>query len=134
MRFKLRGRANIRQRGEDARTGDMLVAVGRKISAGVAGLLASAGCTKPLVTRKLAALHVATGAEIVPPEATPEAGQIRDVNSAMVAAWGRPRGLQVTQVRVSEDSAALVKAIDGERDLLLVWGSSVGVRTTPARR
>lgn len=127
VRFKKRGRSNIRQRGEDARTGDMLVAVGRKISAGVAGLLASAGCTKPLVTRKLAALHVATGAEIVPPEATPEAGQIRDVNSAMVAAWGRPRGLQVAQVRVSEDAAALVKAIDGERDLLLVsGGSSVG--------
>ncbi|MBE2179974.1 MAG: molybdopterin molybdotransferase MoeA [Chthoniobacterales bacterium] len=134
VRLKQRGRGNIRLRGEDASTGDILVAVGRKISAGVAGLLATAGCTSPLVTRRLSVLHVATGGEIVPPEAEPEAGQIRDANSAMVGAWARPRGLQLTQARVSEDMPALLRAIEGERDLLLVsGGSSVGGHDNTAK-
>ncbi len=134
VRFKQRGRGNIRLRGEDASTGDILVAVGRKISAGVAGLLATAGCTNPLVTRRLSVLHVATGSEIVPPDTEPEAGQIRDANSAMVGAWARPRGLQLTQARVSEDMPALLKAIEGERDLLLVsGGSSVGGHDNTAK-
>lgn len=127
VRFKRRGRGNIRSRGEDARTGDMLVAAGRRISPGVAGLLAGAGCVSPLVTRPLVALHVATGSEIVPPEATPSPGQIRDANSSMVGTWARLRGIEFRQTRVTEDESALLKAIEGERDLLLVsGGSSVG--------
>lgn len=127
VRFTRRGRGNIRVRGEDARSGDMLVAAGRRISPGVAGLLAGAGFVSPLVTRQLTALHVATGSEIVPPEATPGPGQIRDANSSMVGTWARLRGMEFQQTRVSEDEAELLGAIAGERDLLLVsGGSSVG--------
>jgi molybdopterin molybdotransferase len=122
-----RGRGNIRERGEDARSGDMLVATGRRISPGVAGLLAGAGCIAPLVTRRITALHIATGSEIVPPESTPGPGQVRDVNSAMVANWARTRGIRLRQTRVGEDESAVVNAIDGGHDLLLVsGGSSVG--------
>lgn len=127
VRLNRRGRGNIRVRGEDARAGDMLVASGRRLSPGVAGLLAGAGVMTPLVTRPLSALHVATGSEIVPPEATPKQGQIRDANSSMVGAWARLRGIQIRQSRVTEDKAALLKQIEGERDLLFIsGGASVG--------
>jgi len=127
VRLAKRGRNHVRQRGEDARAGEVLVAQGAVLSAGAVGLLASVGCVQPRVTRALDVLHVATGNEIVPAESRPTAGQVRDSNSPLVAAWGRERGLRIRQKRVGEEAEALRRAIEGHRDLLLVsGGASVG--------
>jgi molybdopterin molybdotransferase len=127
VRLAERGRNHVRKRGEDARAGDVLVAEGTVLSAGAVGLLASVGCVQPMMTRALDVLHVATGNEIVPAESRPGAGQVRDSNSPLVAAWGRERGLRIRQKRVGEEAEALRRAIEGHRDLLLVsGGASVG--------
>jgi molybdopterin molybdotransferase len=127
VRFSRRGRNHVRRRGEDAREGNVLVAEGTRLGPGAIALLASVGWVRPKVTRGLDVLHVATGNELVPAEENPEAGQIRDSNSPLVAAWARMRGIHVRQKRVAEDAEALRHAVEGRRDLLLVsGGASVG--------
>ena len=127
VRFARRGLDHVRRRGEDAKAGDVVASAGTLIGAGTIGLLASVGCVRPKVTRALDALHVATGNEIVGAEQSPSAGQVRDSNSPLVAAWARSRGLRIRQKRVGEDADSLRRAIEGHRDLLLVsGGASVG--------
>lgn len=127
VRFSRRGRDHVRRRGEDVRAGEVIVREGTPLAAGVIALLASAGCVRPRVTREIGLLHVATGNEIVEAGKQPAAGQIRDSNSPLVAAWSRAKGVHFQQKRVGEDADALAAAIVGRRDLLLVsGGASVG--------
>lgn len=127
------GAGYIRLRGEDCRAGGVLVPAGTRVSAGGAGLLASLGAVRPLVTRLPRVLHLATGNEIVPPEQTPARGQIRDSNSTLVRAFFEQWGVTPVQWRVGEDRAAIEAAIANSRlpiaetDVLLVsGGASVG--------
>lgn len=133
VRFLCRGRNHTRRRGEDVRAGAVVVTAGTVIGSGVAGLLASLGCSHPRVSAQPSVLHVATGDELVDPGDTPGPGQIRDANSALVRAWCARRGLTLQQTRVPEDGAALAAAIRGSRDILLVsGGASVGEHDSTA--
>jgi molybdopterin molybdotransferase len=127
------GAGYIRLRGEDCRAGDVLVAAGTRLSAGGAGLLASLGAVRPLVTRLPRVLHLATGNEIVPPEQTPSRGQIRDSNSTLVRAFFEQWGVTPVQLRVGEDRGAIEAAMANSRwpmaevDVLIIsGGASVG--------
>ncbi len=127
VRFLRRGRDHVRRRGEDARTGEVVVPEGSFLSAGTIGLLASVGKVEVEITRSPEILHVATGDEIVAADAELTGRQVRDSNSPLVAAWARRRDLAVRSLRVGEEPAALRRAIEGSRDLLLVsGGASVG--------
>lgn len=123
---------NIRFRGEDARAGTQLVAAGTQLSPGALALLASVGHAQPLVTRLPRVLHVATGNEIVPPEQTPQTGQIRDSNTTLVRGFLQWHGVMPQQVRVGEDRATIDSALRAPHsalppDLLLIsGGASVG--------
>jgi molybdopterin molybdotransferase len=121
---------HIRFRGEDARAGQMLVEERTLLHAGAITLLASLGCTSPLVTRLPRVLHLATGNEIVPPEQLPARGQIRDSNSSLVRAFLRSWNVEPVQLRVSEDeseaSKSLADALPGIDLLLISGGASVG--------
>jgi molybdopterin molybdotransferase len=128
--FQRSGERNIRFRGEDARVGQQLVGIGTVLSPGAIGLLASVGCTQPLVTRLPRVLHLATGNEIVPPEQAPSHGQIRDSNSTLVREFLGQWGIVPEQRRVAEDEARLAselqKANSGTNLLLISGGASVG--------
>jgi molybdopterin molybdotransferase len=127
VRFVQRGRDHVRRCGEDVKAGDVVIRAGTVLGSGTIGLLASLGCVRPMVTRALDVLHVATGNEIVDADHVPSMGQVRDSNSPLVAAWARGSGLRIRQKRVGEDADALRHAIEGRRDLLLVsGGASVG--------
>ncbi len=121
---------NIRFRGEDARVGQVLIEPEIRLQPGTLGLLASVGCAQPLVTKLPRVLHLATGNEIVPPEETPQRGQIRDSNSTLVRAFLDQWRIQPIQLRVAEDQAAARAALEGsarDADLILVsGGASVG--------
>jgi molybdopterin molybdotransferase len=127
------GAGYIRARGEDCRSGDVLLAAGTRLSAGSVALLASLGAVRPLVTRLPRVLHLATGNEIVPPDQTPGRGQIRDSNSTLVRAFFEQWGVTPVQLRVGEDRAAIETAIANSRlpiaevDVLIIsGGASVG--------
>lgn len=124
------GELNIRARGDDAREGQILVEPGIRLHPGALGLLASVGCARPLVTKLPRVLHLATGNEIVPVEAQPQRGQIRDSNSTLVRAFLNQWGIDPVQLRVAEDEASVLAALAGsapDLDLILVsGGASVG--------
>jgi molybdopterin molybdotransferase len=121
---------HIRFRGEDAQAGQVLVAAGTGLQPGTLALLASVGVTQPLVTRRPRVLHLATGNEIVPPDQTPQRGQIRDSNSTLVRAFLGQWGIVPIQFRIPEGEAADQSDIrnpKSEIDLLLIsGGASVG--------
>lgn len=124
---------NIRFQGEDARSGAELVSAGTVLRSGTLALLAGLGIAQPLVTRRPRVAHLATGNEIVSPDAAPGRGGIRDSNSTLVRAFFASWGIVPEQRRSVEDEAATRAAIaDGgwqaaEADLLLVsGGASVG--------
>lgn len=122
----------VRRRASQARAGDTLLAAGSPISPGALALLASVGVTAPLVTRRPRVAHLVTGAELVPPETAPAPGQIRDSNSALIAALLAAFGADlVWHGRVSDSetdtAAALAAALVSEADIVLVsGGASVG--------
>lgn len=131
---------NIRFRGEDARAGQVLVETGTVLLPGTLALLASIGCTQPSVTRLPRVVHAVTGNEIVAPEETPQAGQIRDSNSTLVRAFLQQWRVEPVQLRLPEDEVratatlqSLVSPVGDSNnspaplDLLLIsGGASVG--------
>jgi len=121
---------HVRIRGEDAASGQLLLDAPLRLNAGALALLASLGCAQPEVTRQPRVVHLATGNEIVPPETTPDPGQIRDSNSTLVRAFLQSLGITPRQHRVAEDHAALETALRTSADtadlLLISGGASVG--------
>ncbi len=123
---------NIRRRGEDAREGGVLVERGVRLGATELSLFAQIGNTRPLVSPRPCVLHITTGSEIVPPDSKPQAGQIRDSNSTLVAALVAESGADIAaQHRTGDELAILlstVKSAPAESwDVLLIsGGASVG--------
>ncbi len=124
----------IRRRASQARAGDLLLPAGTVLTAGSLALLASLGLTTPSVTRHARVAHLVTGGEIIPPDATPAPGQIRDCNSPLIAALLRDTGCAelVAHARAGESHASVSSAFTGllatapAPDLLLVSGGSSG--------
>ena len=124
---------NIRQRGEEMLVGDTVLPAGKKLDAGALALLASVGCTQPLVSPRLRVLHFTTGDEIIPPDQKPQPGQIRDSNSILIRTLLEKFQCDVTQHHLPEDFEQAKTEASGFRfqvsgfDLLLVsGGASVG--------
>jgi molybdopterin molybdotransferase len=123
--------AHIRYCGEDARQGDLLLSAGSRLGQGELALLANLGKTEPIVSPQIRIVHFVTGNEIVAPSQTPMPGQIRDSNSALVAAFASEHPSKIThQERLSDDLEMLlsrVRSCGDEYDLLLIsGGASVG--------
>jgi molybdopterin molybdotransferase len=118
---------------EDVGAGDTLLARGTRLRPQELGLLAALGCPEISVFARPRVAIFSTGDEVVPLEARPSPGQIRDVNSytlsAMVErAGGIPRPLGIIgddfETLLASCRAALLEA----DVMLLSGGSSVGSR------
>ena len=118
----------IRRKGEDARTGDILLRSGVRLGAAEIGLLASIGLVEPLVSPRCKVAHFATGDELVDPSQTPGPSGLRDSNSALVRAFVESHGGEmVLQERIGDDAALLTRKLEADCDLLLIsGGASVG--------
>ena len=124
--------SNIRQRGEDAHAGDILLESGTMLGAVELSLLAQLGNLNPLVSPRARVLHIVTGSELVAADSHPKPGQIRDSNSTMVAALAAEAGAEIVmQKRAGDDLdtlLSLVKSVpeSGWNALLISGGASVG--------
>ena len=125
--------ANVRRRGEEMHAGNQVFAMGRKLDAGALALLASVGCTRPLVSPRLRVAHFTTGDEIISPEQAPQPGQIRDSNSILIRASLEKFSCDVSHWHLPENFVAskqLISALTppaASFDLILVsGGASVG--------
>lgn len=76
----------VRQAGEEAKAGEVIVQAGEVIHAAGVGFLASCGITQVKTYRHPRVAILATGSELVPPTEVPGPGQIRNSNSYALAA------------------------------------------------
>lgn len=127
---------NTMLRGEDAVAGTPALAAGARLRPQEVGMLAAVGATAVRVHRAPRVVIISTGDELVPPEATPRPGQVRDVNSHTLAALVRRAGCEARCLGIVPDEldaleAALREGLwgNGGADVVLLsGGSSVGVR------
>ena len=121
---------NIVPQGAQARAGDELLAPGAAITFAQIALAAECGAPVLEVFRRPRVAILATGDELVPVEATPGPGQIRNSNAPMlaalvVAAGGAPWVLPAAADTADALDAALCQAATAEF-LLISGGVSAG--------
>ncbi len=78
---------NLLMHDDDFRKGEIVLAAGRKLTPQDAGVLAAVGCTEVTVAKKPVVGIISTGNELVPANARPGPGQVRDANASMLAAY-----------------------------------------------
>lgn len=120
---------HVAQPGEDVQVGQRVLSRGRRLRPQDLGVLASLGVVQVSVVRQPTVRIVVTGDELVPPGATPRAGQVVDSNSPMLAALIQRDGGRVRHPGiVPDDPSAILAALQDEADVVLVsGGSSVGM-------
>jgi molybdopterin molybdotransferase len=128
---------NVLRVGDDIAEGAEMLPAGHWLRAQDLGGLAALGLTRLRVARRPRVALVATGDEVVPPEAEARPGQVRDVNSYSVAGQiARAGGLPLRRGIAPDHRAALTSAAASalaEADaLVLSAGSSVSVRDMTA--
>jgi molybdopterin molybdotransferase len=118
--------AHVRRRGEVARAGAPLLAAGTVLGPEALSVAASQGAAELPVHGAPRVAVLATGDEVVPPEAEPPPGRLRDSHTDYLLAAGRLLGLGFTALGIApDDRAALAERIGAGlagHDVLLVTG------------
>ena len=119
---------NVLLYNEDFSSGDAVCKKGRRLSPQDIGVLAAAGCIDvPVVTIPRIGI-LSTGNELVPVNIQPLPGQVRDVNSYVIASFVREQGCTpVIYGIVPDDRNALRSALSkatAECDAVLISGGS----------
>ncbi len=116
---------NICRRGEDMQAGQPLLSAGTVVVPQHAGLLAGQGCTTLRCHRRPTVAILATGDEVVGPEATPAPGQIRNANNTALGALIREGHGRVIDLGIAPDEPEALRAAIArglEADVLLASG------------
>lgn len=129
---------NLIFRGDDVFPGKPILKAGRVLTAQDIGALAAVGRTQVPVVRRLRIGVISTGDELVPPEEAPGPGQVRDVNTPLLAAMLKEFGADCVSYGIVVDDEALlrekVRIAARECDaVILSGGSSVGVKDATCR-
>ncbi|MEI6891860.1 MAG: gephyrin-like molybdotransferase Glp [Pontiella sp.] len=122
---------NICFKGEDVKTGDVVLKSGSLIRPGHIAVLAAAGCTTPLVAQVPTVGILSTGSELVAPSEPVSGAHIRETSGHQLLAQVADCGCAPTFYGIVEDdetkiSAALQKAVDENEVVLICGGSSAG--------
>jgi molybdopterin molybdotransferase len=124
-------KAFIRYRGEYARIGDPLLAVGTVLNPPEIAILAATGCHEVTVYRRPRIAILSTGDELVAPTSNLQPGQIVDSNQYAIAAFVRQAGgIPICMGIIPDDRAklttAMSEAISSADFVLSTGGVSVG--------
>ncbi|HKT13599.1 MAG TPA: gephyrin-like molybdotransferase Glp [Terriglobia bacterium] len=121
---------NVVRKGSEAQAGQTVLPKGRRLRPGEVGLLASVGMEKLAVYLRPKIAILPTGDEVVPIGRKPEWYQVRNSNSAMLAAvvasaGGTPCEMGIGPDRKEALQSLIVKALEADM-LLLSGGVSMG--------
>jgi molybdopterin molybdotransferase len=121
---------NIHPQGSDRKMGDVIVPKGRKLSPAEIGVAATIGKHEILVQRKLRAVVISTGEEIVPITETPLPHQIRTSNGFALQASLKNWGLETENVLLPDNQEIIEQKIAAFTEtfdvLILSGGVSAG--------
>lgn len=129
---------NVMRPGEDFKKGELLLEKGRRLKPQDLGICATIGLKYLTVFKKPRVGIISTGDEIVPVEAEPALGQIRNSNAYMLMGFvkqegGAPLFLGHVRDRKEELINSLKKAVELCDMVLVSGGSSVGTRDLVAK-
>ncbi len=129
---------NVIQSGEDVRKSETVILRGRKIRPQDIGACAGIGITELTVYRKLRVSIISSGDEIVPAEMSPALGQVRDINSYVLAAMLSAAGALPLKKGIFRDDYGALRAIiesslNDSDVIILSGGTSVGTKDMIAR-
>ena len=131
--------AHIIFRGDDVTPSKIVLPAGHRLLPKDVGALAALGAASVFVLKKPKVAILSTGDEIVPPETAPlKAGQMRDVNSPMLAAAVAAAGGKPIEMGIVPDApealrTAIKEAVEHADMVLISGGSSVGAKDAAAR-
>lgn len=122
---------NICLKGEDLKEGDLVLNSGIQLKPQHIAILASVGCTRPLVYKRPTLGIISTGSELVNPEEKPQQSQIRNSNGPQLFAQGTKHGFLVNSYGIVADDEQLTtqiieKAVNETDVTILSGGVSVG--------
>lgn len=124
---------NIVEADEDAGSGALLIPAGKALRPQEIGCLAAFGIENVSVCRRPVVAVISTGDEIVPIQAAPAQGQVRDVNSHSLAALLQESGARVMAMGLIKDDkpalqTTLRSALQAADVVVVSGGSSAGSR------
>jgi molybdopterin molybdotransferase len=121
---------NVLHRGTEMTAGEQVLSAGTTITPAVLGMLASLGAVQVSVYQPPHVAILSTGDELVEPEQTPAAGQIRNANGLLLTslaaqAGGVPSYLGIARDQL-ENLSQMIRAGLGADMLLISGGVSAG--------
>ena len=122
---------NILNKGEDLKSGSLLLKRNIRINPAHIGLLASVGVVNPVVAKKPVISIISTGSELVPPDQKPLPPKIRNSNTSQLVALANQTGAEsINAGQVEDDLEAIFQIVKGgieESDIVIITGgASVG--------
>ncbi len=121
---------NVRARGQETRSGEIVLPAGTRLGPIEMGLCASLGAAELVVRRRPVVAVISTGDELVPPGQALGPGQIYNSNRSLLIAWLKRLGCAVVDAGILADDLELTRkalADLGQVDLILSTGGvSVG--------
>lgn len=122
---------NIARKAEDIKSGDKVLDQGTLILPQHTPILASVGCTSPLVSKKVRVGILSTGDELVEPNVIPGPGAIRNSNGFQLIAQVRashcePNYMGIIPDNEEDTNRAIGKAIAQNDVVILTGGVSAG--------
>ena len=123
--------SNICLKGEDLKVGDLVLKKGIQIKPQHIAILATFGCTNPLVYKSPVLGLISTGSELVNPEETPKPSQIRNSNGPQLYTQSTKYGFSVNYYGIVRDdekltSQVIQQSVDQNDVTVLSGGVSVG--------
>ncbi|MEW5872512.1 MAG: gephyrin-like molybdotransferase Glp [Chloroflexota bacterium] len=128
---------NVLKVGEDVQPGQEVIAAGSRLRAAEIGGLMALGISEVGVARRPRVGVLSSGDEVVPPEAEPGPGQVRDVNTYSLSALVERAGGTAVHYGISPDQAEILRQRAAqalqECDLVVITaGSSASARDMTA--
>ena len=121
----------LMNQGDDFKKNEVLYTKGHRIKSKDIGMLAAIGKSELFVYKKPRITIISTGDEIIEIERTPKQGEIRDINSYVIAAYAEEVGATIQSISMVKDEfkelkKAVVSALEESNIVLLSGGSSAG--------
>ena len=124
---------NISYRSEDLKEGDIVLKKGTLIRPQEIAIMASVGCTNPLVTNKPDVGIISTGDELVEPDQKPGISKIRNSNASQLISQVKRMGATAHYLGITRDDRdstykLIYRALKENDVVILTGGVSMGER------